>query len=154
MRKFEFKLQKLLEIRQKKEDQEKIELAKASGAYQFELNKKEKILNGLNNLRQELVKNKNKLLLENLKSYDRFIRNSDLAINKLNVVIEEKRQIMQEHIEKYAALKRDKKAVGVLKDKAVKRYEEEANKEEQKDTDEIGKNLYIKNKGAGINSEN
>ncbi len=42
MKKFDFKLQKLLEIRQKKEDQEKIELSRASGAYQFVFTKKKR----------------------------------------------------------------------------------------------------------------
>lgn len=58
MKKFDFKLQKLLEIRQDKEEQEKIELGKASGAYQFEVNKKVKILDRLSIFRKDSLKAK------------------------------------------------------------------------------------------------
>lgn len=154
VKKFDFKLQKLLEIRQKKEDQEKIELAKASGAYQFEVNKKDKILNNIKDLRQELGRDKKALDLSRLQSYDKLTRNSEFAILQLDKVIEEKRKVMQVHIDKYASLKKDKRAVEIIKEKALKRFQEEQEHEEQKDTDEIGKNLFLNRKEKDINSEN
>ncbi len=146
MKKFEFKLQKLLEIRQKKEDQEKIELSKASGAYQFVLNKKEKILSNVQKMLDELKKNKNNLLLKDLQEYDRLVKNSEASVAMLEDEIEEKRKIMQEHIDKYSALKRERKVVETLKEKALIRYELEAGREEQKETDEIGQDLFLRNK--------
>ncbi len=154
MKKFDFKLQKLLEIRQDKEEQEKIELGKASGAYQFEVNKKVKILDRLSIFRKDLAKSKTHLDVSRLRDYDKLIRNSDLVINRLNVVIEEKREIMVEHIDKFAELKKERKVVETLKDKALKRYIEESDREEQKESDEIGKNLYLKHKDSRTNSEN
>lgn len=154
MKRFEFRLQKLLEIRKRKEEQEKLELAKASGAYQFVLNKKEKILFNLGEKRKELSNKKGQLNLRELQAYDSMVKDADLAIKKLDVEIEEKRKIMQKHIDKYAELKRERRVVEVLREKAYKKYEEEAGKEEQKLIDEIGKDLFIKNKENRIISEN
>jgi len=154
LKRFEFRLQKLLEIRKRKEEQEKLELAKASGAYQFVLNKKEKILSNLGEKRKELSNKKGQLNLRELQAYDSMVKDADLAIKKLDVEIEEKRKIMQKHIDKYAELKRERRVVEVLREKAYKKYEEEAGKEEQKLIDEIGKDLFIKNKENRIISEN
>ena len=154
MKKFEFRLQRLLEIRQKKEDQEKIELAKASGAYQKELNKKQKILGNIGDFRKDLIQNKKSLSLNMLQSFDKLVRNSEIVMKKLEVVIEEKRAVMQTHIDKYAQLKKDKRAVEILKEKAQKRHDEESSREEQSDLDEIGKNLHLRNKESNINTDN
>ncbi len=154
MKKFEFKLQKLLEIRQKKEDQEKIELGRASGAYQYILNKKEKIVDNVRTTLAALGKNKAKLNLKDLQAYDRMVKDADVAVKRLEVEIEEKRKIMQEHIDKYAALKRERRVVEILKEKAYKRYEDEASKDEQKLIDEIGKDQFVRNKENRITSDN
>jgi flagellar FliJ protein len=146
VKKFDFKLQKLLEIRQKKEDQEKIELSRASGAYQFVLNKKEKILSNVQVTLDNLKKNKTGLTLRELQDYDRLIKNSETSVRMLEEEIEAKRKIMQEHIDKYAALKRDRRVVETLKDKALAKYESDAQMEEQKETDEIGQDLFLRNK--------
>ena len=146
MKKFDFKLQRLLEIRQKKEDQEKIELSRASGAYQFVLNKKEKILSNVQVTLDNLKKNKARLTLRELQDYDRLIKNSETSVRMLEEEIEAKRKIMQEHIDKYAALKRDRRVVETLKDKALEKYEADAQMEEQKETDEIGQDLFLRNK--------
>lgn len=61
---------------------------------------------------------------------------------------------MVEHIDKFAELKKERKVVETLKDKALKRYIEESDREEQKESDEIGKNLYLKHKDSRTNSEN
>ncbi len=153
MKRFEFKLQKLLEIRQKKEDQEKIELSKASGAYQFVLNKKEKVLENVRLTLQNLGKNKNRMNLKDLQNYDKLVKESDSAVRLLDTEIEEKRIIMQEHIDKFAALKRDRRAVEILKEKARKRYEEELSREEQKQIDETGRDLFLRNKENTISSD-
>ena len=146
MKRFEFKLQKLLEIRQKKEDQEKIELSKASGAYQFVLNKKEKILSNIRTALENLKNSKNNLALPDLQAYDRLVKNSENSVRMLDVEIEDKRKVMQEHIDKYSALKMERRVVETLKEKALKRYELEAGIEEQKETDEVGRDLFLRNK--------
>lgn len=154
MKKFEFKMQKLLEIRAKKEDLEKIELAKASGAYQLEVNKKEKILNNVKEFSKSMAADKEHLSINQMHAYDAMAKNADLAIHKLDIVIEEKRKVMQEHIDRYSSAKKDKRAVEIIKEKSYERYLDAANKEEQKEMDEMGKNSFLKHKESGINSEN
>ncbi len=154
MKKFAFKLQKLLEIRQKKEDQEKLELAKASSAYQAILQKKDKMLANVRDLRRDLKQDDGRIDLSRLRAYDKLTKDTDLAVKKLEPLIEEKRKIMQQHVEKYTALQRDRKAVEILKDKAYSRYQEEANREEQKELDEIAKNIHLRNKGSRRNPDN
>lgn len=154
MKKFKFNLQKLLEIRQKKEDQEKLELAKASMAYQNVLNKKEKLLSNVKNIRKDLSSDRSKMSLARLQNYDKLTKDTDLAVKALEPVIEEKKKIMQEHIRLYASLQRDRKAVEILKDKAYQRYLEEQNRAEQKELDEIAKNTYLKHKEKRVNTEN
>lgn len=154
MKKFKFNLQKLLEIRQKKEDQEKIELAKASMAYQNLLNKKEKLISNVKNIRKELSKDRSGISLARLQTYDKLTKDTDLAVKALEPVIEEKKKIMQEHIRLYANLQKDRKAVEILRDKAFKRFQEEQDRAEQKELDEIAKNTYLKHKAKPLNTEN
>ncbi len=154
MKKFKFNLQRLLEIRQKKEDQEKLELAKASMAYQTVLNKKDKLIANVKNIRRELSKDRSAVSLARLQSYDKLTKDTDLAVKALEPVIEEKKKVMEEHIRLYASLQKDRKAVEILKEKAYRRFLEEEDRAEQKDLDEIAKNTYLKHKAKSANSEN
>lgn len=154
MGKFKFNLQKLLEIRLKKEEQEKLELAKASMAYQNVINKKEKLLANVKNIRKEISRDRTKMSLARLQNYDKLTKDTDLAVKALEPIIEEKKKIMQEHIKLYSSLQKDRKAVEILKDKAYKRFLEDENRAEQKDLDEIAKNTYLKHKEKRVNTEN
>jgi flagellar protein FliJ len=153
MKKFKFKLQKLLDFNQQKEDQEKTELAKASMAYQTVLNKKTKLLDTVKNIRKELSGKKN-LTLASLQNYDKMTNNTDQAVKALEPVIEEKKKIMQTHIQKFAELRREKRKVEIMKEKAYEQYKLETNREEQKVLDEIGKNIYLNHKEKPEKSEN
>ena len=149
MKKFEFKLQKLLEIRQKKEDEEKLELARASGDYQLSINQKEKILSTVKEYRKSLSDNSGKLDASRLRAFDQYLKNSDFAVVELDVTIAEKRAIMEKHIQIYSELKKDRRAVEILKEKALERYKEEERKEEQSMLDDVGRDIYLKNNNSG-----
>lgn len=146
MKKFEFKLQRLLEIREKKEESQKAELAKASGAYQIELNKKLKILDNIDQARKKLTENKKALTLDQLKAYDQLSVSGDLSIRALEPVIEQKRLRMEKEIERYTELKKERRTVEILKEKAHARWKAEADMEEVKVQDEIGKDQFLKRK--------
>ncbi len=154
MKKFKFNLQKLLEIRQKKEDLQKVNLAKASGEYQFELNKVEKIKNNVKEYKKFYLKNYSRLLVENLKLVDTFSNNAGKAIENLKPLIEEKKRKMEKELDIYNQLRRERRAVEILKEKEYKKYLDELGKEEQKNMDEVAKDIYLKNKAGGLNSEN
>ncbi len=153
MKKFEFNLQKLLEIREKKEELQKLKLAKASGEYHLEVNKVEKIKDNVKNYKSKLTKEKN-ISVENLRLLDYISSNAEKAIKNLEPVIEEKRKKMEREIEIYNSLRRERKVVEILKEKKYNQYMEELNKEEQKLVDEMAKNTYLKSKADKLNSEN
>jgi flagellar protein FliJ len=154
MKKFDFKLEKLLEIRKRKEEQQLLILSKVSGEYQMEVNKKNSILSQIKDERIKLHDKRYFLTLEDLKDYDEMTKRGDLAIFKLDEKIEEKRKKMQIEVDKYTAAKRDRRAVEILKEKALKKYNYEVLQEERKDIDEISRNLYLQNKDRANNSEN
>ncbi|MGC8764359.1 MAG: flagellar export protein FliJ [Brevinematia bacterium] len=154
MKRFKFNLEKLLEIRQKKEELQKANLAKASGAYQAELNKVEKIKNNVKEYKKYYIGEKKNLTVENLRFIENIVNNASKAIENLKPVIEEKKAKMEKELELYNQLRRDKRVVEILKEKSYKKYLEEAGREEQKNIDEIAKDTYIKSKANKITSEN
>jgi len=153
MKKFSFRLQKLLDIRQKKEDEQKVRLAKAIGDYQLEVKKKEKMLNNIKEYRKKLKTESNEITIDDLKYLDKLTINTYNALKKQDIIINEKKQKMDEQIDIYNKLKKEKKVVEKLKEIAIKKYNEESNKEEQLINDEIGKDRFIKSKGNINNTE-
>lgn len=138
MKKFDFSLEKVLNLREFEEDQAKIELAKA-------IAESERLQNILKNLAEERVKNNEKrrfssdvFYLQNVENYIKAIDAKKeetlelLANNEL--VIEEKRLIVTEAMQK-------RKALTKLKEKKYSKYKKDLQKEEDKILDEI------KNKG-------
>lgn len=153
MKKFSFPLQRLLEIREKKENQQKIVLAKASGEYQLEVQRREKFFENVKKQREHLSQVE-KLDLNSLRNYDRLDLEAREASNAMESIIEEKKQKMTEEMEKYVALKRDRRAVELLKEKALKAYLEEENRVEQQETNEIGQNIYLRHQAQKNDSDN
>ena len=142
MKKFTFKLQRLLEIRERLEEEARVELAKASGDYQIVLNRKNKAIQSVQHARSE---SETKLSFENLRNYDLLQQETDRAILEIDKELEGKREIMEQKKAVYVKKKQDKRAVEILKEKALARYQEEESREEQKNLDEIGKNVFLKN---------
>jgi len=153
MKRFDFKLQKLLEIRQKKEDLQKIKLAKASGEYQFELSKIGKIKNNLKDFKKSIFSDRNKISSENLRLLGFLSNKAFVAIESLKPIIEDKKNKMDKELQIYLELKKQKRVVEVLKEKQYQQYLEESAKEEQKILDDVAKDVYLKNKEMHSTSE-
>ena len=153
MKKFDFKLQKLLEIRQKKEDLQKVRLAKASGEYQFELSKIVKIKNSLKDFKKSIFSDRNKISSENLRLLGSLSNKASVAIESLKPIIEDKKNKMEKELQIYSELRKQKRVVEILKEKQYQKYLEDSAKEEQKILDDIAKDVYLKNKGMGLTSE-
>lgn len=147
MKKFEFRLERLLDIRRKREEEEKIELAKASGAYQMEVNRKEKVLSTLREYRKDVMSG-GKLDAGKLRSFDQWVKASDFALIDIEKAMEAKRVVMEEHVRKYTELKRDRRAVEILREKALAVWQEESRREETAELDETGTTLYRKTMDA------
>jgi len=153
VKKFRFPLQRLLEIREKKENQQKIVLAKVSGEYQLEVQRREKFFGNVKRQRERLSQVE-KMDLNSLRNYDRIDLDAREASNAMESIIEEKKQKMTEQMEKYVVLKRDRRAVELLKEKALKAYVEEENRVEQQKTNEIGQNIYLRHQAQKNDSDN
>ncbi len=143
MKKFQFKLQRLLEIREKKEEEARIDLAKVSGEYQKVVNEKTGILDQIRETRHRLSTNPQRDLNE-LRAYDRLQQDADSAIIELDKEIAARKKVMDAKLAVYTEKKKDRRAVEILREKAYARYEEENRKMEQNEMDEIGKNIYLK----------
>ena len=153
MKKFHFPLQRLLEIRKKKEDQQKLVLAKASGEYQLEINRKQQFFDNVKNERQRLSKNK-KFDLDALRAYDQMDLAAVEASYAMETIIEEKKKRMMQEMDLYVALKKDRRAVELLREKAFKNYKEEEQRVEQQESNEIAKNVYLRNQANSFDSDN
>lgn len=148
MKKFEFRLEKLLDIRKKREEEEKIELARASGAYQLEVNRREKVLSTLREYRKDVMSG-GKLDAGKLRAFDQWAKSSDFALMDIDKAIEQRRVVMEEHVKIYTERKRDRRAVEILREKAYSAWQESSRHEEQAELDETGGNLYRRTMEAG-----
>lgn len=149
MKKFQFRLQRLFEIRQEKEDQQKAILAKASGEYQRALNEKNDILHHVDEARNNILSSQDdsgNLSLSQLRNFDKMLQDSEYVIDELEIKIDKKRQKMEKELQKYTKLKQDRMAVEKLKDKAYEQYQYETQREEIRTNDEIGKNIFLNHK--------
>lgn len=145
MKKFEFRLQRLLDIRKDKEEEQRIVLARASGEYQQAVNKKTEILDRVNASRERLKENPSDLSA--YRSFDLMEQNAGIAISEIEIEIEAKRKAMQRELDLYTQLKKDRRAVELLREKALREYQEEVRKEETRNLDEIGTNMFLQAKG-------
>ncbi|NPV38210.1 MAG: hypothetical protein HPY78_02920 [Brevinematales bacterium] len=150
MKRFTFRLQKLLEIRQKKEDQQKIVLAKASGEYQKELRKHQTIQENEHNLREkvkeEIKQNPKSLDLGKLKWLDYYGWQSKKIEGDILREIDKKRQAMEKELALYTKFRQEKRAVEILKEKAWQAHQEATLKEEQQILDELSQTITNKNR--------
>lgn len=141
MKKFKFRLEKLLDVRIKKEE-ESIRFFKEA---QREKDATERRLNILN---EDYKKYKSKVLegsiverkiVNNyLNALDDNISNTRLKLSENNKVLEEKRQELK-------TKQIERKTVEILKDKQKAAYEKEINLVEQKNNDEFALYGFIRN---------
>jgi|YNPMSStandDraft_2_1061718.scaffolds.fasta_scaffold00009_39 flagellar export protein FliJ len=144
MKRFVFPLQKLLEIRQKKEDQQKIILARASGEYQKELRKQQAIRENEEKLRERL-KQRSDLDISLLRRLDYYGWQSKRIEPDLNKSLNEKRSKMEAELAIYTRLRQERRAVEILKEKAWAEHLQQTQREEQQILDEISQTITNKN---------
>lgn len=138
MAKFQFRLQNILSIKEKFEEQKKMELHSANQTFELEKNK----LNILNDLRERnnhvfrnSVENKVKVCdIRKMNETAKFYNSSITEQN--NVIVRASNHVKLIRKELQEALI-EKKMYEKLKDNALEEYSIEENKEEQKQMDEI-----------------
>lgn len=143
MKKFDFKLQKLLDIRHSKEEESKLNFSKAQDDKINAENNLDK-LNMNYGKYSETRKYGNvvqqKITQFYLNSLATCIDEATAELEKKKIIVEEKRQdLKQKQI--------DRKTVDILKDKQKTKYTKEINDIEQRNNDEFALYGYIRNAG-------
>lgn len=145
MAKFIYRMQNILNIKYKLEDQAKNEFTLANRILQEEEEKKEKLLTRQAKYRQEakaLLSRKLDVLRikenkEAILRMEEYIRTQDRVIQKAQKTVEEKAEAL-------ATLRQERKAQEKLKEKAFDDFMQEENAKESKEIDELVSFTYGK----------
>ncbi len=142
MKKFQFRMQRILDIREKLELEQKNKLAKAASEYQKVLQKQEDKLNFLITERQKIYTDMQdkKISIQALRYIDQLQTQTDSYALLLSPEIEEKQKIMEQEREKYNKLHQEKKLIENLKEKELHKHKLLLQKAENMEMDEIAKN--------------
>ncbi len=148
MKRFRFRLQRLLEIREHKEKQVKNELAGAEGKKYIHVEKKEKILKEDQGSRKNmhLEQEKRKLTIDRFHQYQRYfnrLKANVTARDKLISLIDDEIKVINERL---VEARREKRVLERLKENKLKEYQYEMQREDQNFFDEVGNNKFIKSK--------
>ncbi len=155
MKRFNFRLQRILDYRNHLEKEELNNFAKVLGEYvQIE------------NTIEQAHNEKDRILLES----ETFIKRGDTSLfyyremarkglsvkmKNFNKKLQEKAVPLNQAREKLISARKSRKTLDILKDKAIVKYNEDLNKEEQFDLDEFGntshmRDGFLKNRNAQI----
>lgn len=138
---FNFKLQKLLDIRISKEEESKRAFREA----QLEKSKTEEKLNGLkDNYSKYNVLHKNETIVQQ-KIKKNYLNALNMNINETSKELENKVFILEEKREDLKKKQIDRKTVEILKDKKLQNFIKEQDRIEQINNDEFALYSYIRN---------
>lgn len=142
MKKFQFRMQRILDIREKLELEQKNKLAKAASEYQKVLQKQEDRQSLLTNERQKIYTDiqDQKVSIQALQYIDQLQTQTDAYVLSLSSELEEKQKIMEQEREKYNKLHQEKKLIENLKEKELHKHKLLLQKAENMEMDEIAKN--------------
>ena len=135
MKNFEFKLNKVLNVREIEEDLAQNELVKA----RHEARKIEKNINYLNEVQNETYRFLRKDNNDPVKSLQarRYLNINRTKIDKAKRRLEKQDEIVEDKREKVVEKSQNRKMLESLKEKAANKFYREAMKKEQKELDEL-----------------
>ncbi len=143
MRKFNFKLQKILDIREKLELEQKNILTKAASEYQQLLSRKDDDIQKVI-LSREIIYSQMKtteVSIQSLRNLDHLQVQVNQLTRSLDPQIEEKFKKMEQERVKYNKLVKDKKSIEILKNNELKKYKIAQQRALVSDMDEIARNF-------------
>ncbi len=146
MKKFQFRLQKLLDIREARENEIKNELMKVLALQNKERVYQEELRNKIRHYEsgyREMQK-KGGLIPEDALAVMRFADISRRAIDEAERRIEKLEPEAQKIRERLISASRDKKIVEKLKERKLEEYNYEFNKEIAKENDDMNQKIYHK----------
>jgi flagellar FliJ protein len=144
VKKFRFSLQKLLELRQAREDEVKHELAKLVSLQNRERVKQEQLRAGIagNQEKLALKMKEGRLLADEALVFEHFVHVSSRAI----ATAEEKIRSMEPEVnrirEKLAQASKERKTVEKLRERKLSEYEYNSGRETAKENDDINQNIF------------
>ncbi|MGL4367173.1 MAG: flagellar export protein FliJ [Brevinemataceae bacterium] len=144
MKKFSFKLQRILDIRTRLEEEQKLKLLSVSSEYQHLVQKKKDILDKALVARQtveDCIISKNISAVQ-LRMIDMMCSHADTLSRSLDVDIEKKRQKMEEEKSKYLKSRQDKRSLEILKEREWDKFKLYQQRNEEKTVDEITKRMF------------
>lgn len=145
MAKFNFRLQSYLNLKEKLEEQKKMEYGKALSILEEELKIKTELIKKsesiINELKTNISNKVDSVTYKNYLYYIEFLKEKllqqETAILKANKLVEEKRRDLAEAV-------KDRKILDKLKEKELENYNKELLLKEQKMTDELVSYKYSK----------
>ena len=143
MRKFNFKLQNILDIREKLELEQKNILTKAASEYQQLLSRKDDDIQKVI-LSREIIYSQMKtteVSIQSLRNLDHLQVQVNQLTRSLDPQIEEKFKKMEQERVKYNKLVKDKKSIEILKNNELKKYKIAQQRALVSDMDEIARNF-------------
>ena len=148
MKKFEFKLQALLKIREAKEKEIKNELAKLMQVQNLERTKQESLRRGIEEQKQKYHE---KFLKEAYSSgevlmFERFIDVSYRAIEGAEIKIQEMEPAINEVRQRLIEASKERKVVEKLKERKLEEYNYEYDREIAKESDDMNQKIYLSRK--------
>ncbi|AJD32548.1 flagellar export protein FliJ [Clostridium sporogenes] len=141
MKGYSFRLQKLLDIREKKEEESKMKFKQA----QMEKNNtEEKLFKLKNNYNKYNNINLNDSILEK-KIRHSYLNSLNFCINETSNELQQKLKVVEERREELKTKQVERKTVEILKEKDKLAFEKEQNMIEQKNNDEFALYAFIRN---------
>ncbi|HDK7174782.1 flagellar export protein FliJ [Clostridium sporogenes] len=141
MKGYSFRLQKLLDIREKKEEESKMKFKQA----QMEKNHtEEKLFNLKNNYNKYNNINLNDSILEK-KIRHSYLNSLNFCINETANELQQKLRVVEERREELKIKQVERKTVEILKEKDKLAFEKEQNMIEQRNNDEFALYAFIRN---------
>ncbi len=144
---FRFSLQKVLDVRRHREDQQAIELGKANRKLQTEQNKLQRLSaekeDHLNTGGEESV---NKPNLNSLMISGSYMRQLSENIDSQEIRVYNSKKKTEERREELIAAVKKKKIVEKLRERKIEEYKKEVSKDEQKKDDEAAVRMTNQNK--------
>ena len=143
MRRFQFKLQRLLDFRKIREEQAQAEFAKATRVFLHEKDKLEQIqevfAETLAGMKAEQEKPSSSIMLKMYQEYIDTVREG-IRLQSAKVAAAAERRLKS--LKAYEEASRRRKAVDNLRDRRLQQYQEEVLLEEQAFLDELGGQRY------------
>jgi flagellar FliJ protein len=153
MRRFRFKLEKVLELRKNTEREWELKLARISGICINLKSKIEALKEEKSRISAMTVETgeQNSLLLDmsGRKARENYVSRLTMEIGKLNRELEEREQERSEVKEGYLKASRERKVLDKLKEKKADDYYKEQLGEEQSITDDVASRMSVRNGEQG-----